>query len=535
MGRIIAIANQKGGVGKTTTSINLSSCIAAKGKKVLVVDIDPQGNTTSGYGIEKNDLDNTIYELMLGDCSIEDCIIKDVIENISILPSNVNLAAAEIELIGVDKKEYILKNEIDWVKDRYDYIIIDCPPSLSLLTVNAMTTADSVLVPIQCEYYALEGLSQLIHTVNLVKERLNPNLEMEGVVFTMYDSRTNLSAQVVENVKSHLNQKVYRTVIPRNIRLAEAPSYGQPINIYDPKSAGAESYLALAEEVIGKGLDALIPAGDKKITKEENTKGAETVVKITKVEPNRSQPRKNFDEDALQELADSIKQFGLLQPILVQDKGEYYEIIAGERRWRAAKLAGLKEVPVIIRNYSSQEIVEISLIENIQREDLNPIEEAQAYKRLLTEFNLKQDEVAERVSKSRTAVTNSMRLLKLCDGVQQMIIDDMLSTGHARALIPIEDPELQLQLAQRIFDEKLSVREVEKLVKSILKPAEEKPKKEEIPQSLMYIYQNIENKLKDKLSRKVAISPKGKNGSGKIEIEFYSNDDLEKLIEILSK
>ena len=291
----------------------------------------------------------------------------------------------------------------------------------------------------------------------------------------------------------------------------------------------------MAARGLGKGLDALIPAGDKKITKEENTKGAETIVKITKVEPNRSQPRKNFDEDALQELADSIKQFGLLQPILVQDKGEYYEIIAGERRWRAAKLAGLKEVPVIIRNYSSQEIVEISLIEKIQREDLNPIEEAQAYKRLLTEFNLKQDEVAERVSKSRTAVTNSMRLLKLCDGVQQMIIDDMLSTGHARALIPIEDPELQLQLAQRIFDEKLSVREVEKLVKSILKPAEEKPKKEEIPQSLMYIYQNIENKLKDKLSRKVAISPKGKNGSGKIEIEFYSNDDLEKLIEILSK
>ena len=288
----------------------------------------------------------------------------------------------------------------------------------------------------------------------------------------------------------------------------------------------------MAARGLGKGLDALIPAGDiaKKAEKEE-----ETVVKITRVEPNRDQPRKNFDEDALQELADSIKQFGLLQPILVQDKGDYFEIIAGERRWRAAKLAGLKEVPVIIRNYSSQEIVEISLIENIQREDLNPIEEAQAYKRLLTEFNLKQDEVAERVSKSRTAVTNSMRLLKLCDGVQQMIIDDMLSTGHARALIPIEDAELQLQLAQRIFDEKLSVREVEKLVKSILKPQEEKPKKEEIPQSLQYVYQDIENKLKDKLSRKVAISPKGKNGSGKIEIEFYSNDDLERLIEILSR
>lgn len=252
MGRIIAIANQKGGVGKTTTSINLSSCIAAKGKKVLVVDIDPQGNTTSGYGIEKNDLDNTIYELMLGDCSIEDCIIKDVIENISILPSNVNLAAAEIELIGVDKKEYILKNEIDWVKDRYDYIIIDCPPSLSLLTVNAMTTADSVLVPIQCEYYALEGLSQLIHTVNLVKERLNPNLEMEGVVFTMYDSRTNLSMQVVENVKANLQENICETVIPRNIRLAEAPSYGMPITMYDPKSSGADSYRKLADELINR-------------------------------------------------------------------------------------------------------------------------------------------------------------------------------------------------------------------------------------------------------------------------------------------
>lgn len=250
MGRVIAIANQKGGVGKTTTSINLSACLADKGKKVLVIDTDPQGNTTSGFGIDKNELDNTIYELILGECSIRDCIIRNVIENVSVLPSNVNLAAAEIELIGVEKKEYILKNEVDWVKDRYDFIIIDCPPSLSLLTVNAMTTADAVLVPIQCEYYALEGLSQLIHTINLVKERLNPDLDMDGVVFTMYDSRTNLSAQVVENVKSHLSQKVYGTLIPRNIRLAEAPSYGKPINMYDAKSAGSESYMSLADEVI---------------------------------------------------------------------------------------------------------------------------------------------------------------------------------------------------------------------------------------------------------------------------------------------
>lgn len=253
MNRIIAITNQKGGVGKTTTSINLSASLAEMGKKVLVIDADPQGNTTSGFGIDKNSLENTIYELMLGEVSISDCILKDVIPNVSVLPANVNLAAAEIEMIGIERKEFILKREVDWIKDSYEYIIMDCPPSLNMLTVNAMTTANSVLVPIQCEYYALEGLSQLIHTINLVKERLNPELEMEGVVFTMYDSRTNLSNQVVENVKDNLSQNIYKTIIPRNIRLAEAPSHGIPINMYDPKSSGAEAYRLLAEEVINRG------------------------------------------------------------------------------------------------------------------------------------------------------------------------------------------------------------------------------------------------------------------------------------------
>ncbi len=292
----------------------------------------------------------------------------------------------------------------------------------------------------------------------------------------------------------------------------------------------------MAARGLGKGLDALIPnaVGDtkaKKSEKKEEVKAgtAETLVKITKVEPNREQPRKNFDEDALLELSESIKQFGLLQPILVQERDDYYEIIAGERRWRAAKLAGLKEVPVIIKHLTEQEIVEIALIENIQRENLNPIEEAQAYKRLLTEFNLKQDEVAERVSKSRTAVTNSMRLLKLCDDVQQMVIDEMLTTGHARALLSIEDPKQQYTIAQQIFDEKLSVRDVEKLVKNLNKPAKAKKVTEK---NLDVFYQDIEEKLKQVLGTKVSITAK-ENGSGKLEVEFYNNDDLDKLVELL--
>lgn len=258
MGRVIAIANQKGGVGKTTTSINLSAALAERGKKVLVIDTDPQGNTTSGFGLDKNELDNSIYELMIGECSIDEAIKKDVVEDldgVDIIPSNVNLAAVEIELIDADQKEYILREAISKIKDNYDFIVIDCPPSLSMLTVNAMTTANTVLVPIQCEYYALEGLSQLVHTVNLVRDRLNPELEMEGVVFTMFDSRTNLSLQVVENVKEHIQENVYKTIIPRNIRLAEAPSYGLPINIYEPKSAGAEAYRLLADEVIERKFD----------------------------------------------------------------------------------------------------------------------------------------------------------------------------------------------------------------------------------------------------------------------------------------
>lgn len=250
MGRIIAIANQKGGVGKTTTAINLSASLTESGKKVLTIDMDPQGNTTSGLGIDKNQIENTVYEMILEELPTEKCIQPSIMEGLDVIASNINLSGAEVELISLENKEFLLKDKVEKLKSEYDYIIIDCPPSLNLLTINAMTTADTVLVPIQCEYYALEGLTQLMKTIDLIKERLNPKLEIEGVVFTMFDGRTNLSLQVVENVKENLDRNIYKTIIPRNVRLAEAPSYGMPINMYDKRSTGAEAYRLLAEEVI---------------------------------------------------------------------------------------------------------------------------------------------------------------------------------------------------------------------------------------------------------------------------------------------
>lgn len=253
MGRVISISNQKGGVGKTTTAINLSACLAETGKKVLVIDSDPQGNTSSGLGVDKSNIEKTLYNLIIGDCDINDVIIPvNEVENLDIIPTNINLSGAEIELINVENREFILNNIIKEIRDKYDFIIIDCPPALNMLTINALAASNSVIVPLQCEYYALEGLTQLMYTIDLVKQNINDNLNIEGVVFTMFDTRTNLSAQVVEEVKSHLDKDIYNSIIPRNVRLSEAPSYGLPINIYDTRSKGAEAYRLLAKEVISK-------------------------------------------------------------------------------------------------------------------------------------------------------------------------------------------------------------------------------------------------------------------------------------------
>ncbi len=264
MGKAIAITNQKGGVGKTTTTINLSACLAENGMRVLVLDIDPQGNSSSGLGIEKDEVENSIYQLLIGECNVQEAICHTAFERLDVIPSDVNLAGAEIELLDVPNKEYILRDQIAQIKDKYDYILIDCPPSLNTLTLNAMTTADTIIVPIQCEYYALEGLSQLIHTIGLVRDRLNDKLTIDGVVFTMFDGRTNLSLQVVENVRANLSQNIYRTVIPRNVRLAEAPSHGLPITAYDNRSNGAEAYRELALEVMKNDGKKVVPQDKKK-------------------------------------------------------------------------------------------------------------------------------------------------------------------------------------------------------------------------------------------------------------------------------
>jgi len=298
--------------------------------------------------------------------------------------------------------------------------------------------------------------------------------------------------------------------------------------------------MAVKKRGLGAGLDNLIPdigletteeTNNSKTTKKENV-SRETLIPVIKIEPNRAQPRTRFDEDALQELADSIKQYGIIEPIVVQKRDNHYEIIAGERRWRAARLAGLKEVPVVVKEYSEDEIFTIALIENIQREDLNPIEEAVAYQKLIQELNLKQDEVAEKVSKSRTAITNSMRLLKLDQRVQQMLIDEMISEGHGRALLPITDPEEQFTLAMRVFDEKLSVRETEKLIKKIQEEKKNPPKQEEEVKDVSFIYKSLEEKLKRTLGTKVEIKNKP-NNTGKIEIEYYSMDELERIVELM--
>ena len=549
--RVIAVTNQKGGVGKTTTAINLSACLAAEGKRVLAVDADQQGNTTSGLGLDKNDVPLTIYDVFLGEATITEVKQPTCMDGLEVIPANINLTGAEIELIGNDRREYILQEALAEVKDAYDFIIIDCPPSLNMITVNALVAANTVLVPIQCEYFALEGLEQLLHTVNLVKKRLNPELGIEGIVFTMYDARTNLSLQVVEE-SSVLWGRVFtaqlspemcalgnlRAMVCLSISMTRNPRAQRLTHCWQRKS-WKRSGIDMAEKkrglgAKGLGINALI---NTEVQDLKTAKSNETVTELDLdlIEPNRKQPRKYFDETALEELAASLKAYGMIQPIVVKKNGEYYEIIAGERRWRAAKIAGMEKVPVVLKAWEGSEAFEAALVENLQREDLNPIEEAESYQRLQEEFQLSQEKIAEKVGKSRSAITNSLRLLQLDARVRNFVTENKLTGGHARSLLPVSDGDAQFELAEHIIEEGLSVRAVEALVKAYLakedapEPAEKAEKADETA------YRAIEEDLKSLFATKVNLKPIGKRKKGKIEIEYYSEEDLERLLVLLKR
>ena len=528
MAKIICIANQKGGVGKTTTAVNLSACVAQLGKRVLLIDIDPQGNTTSGLGVNKNRLDYSVYDVLINDVDAADAVRDTMIDTLKLMPARVELAGAEVELVNILAREHRLKNAIAPIRDQYDYIFVDCPPSLGLLTLNALTMADALLVPIQCEYYALEGLSQLMNTVKLIRRSLNPQLEVEGVVLTMYDGRTNLSQQVVGEVKRFFKNKVYDTIIPRSVRLGEAPSFGLPISLYAPKSTGAAAYGTLAAELVekaeggkkmaikkglGRGLDALLESY-------EPGRGPATLqeVSVYDIDTNPDQPRKTFDEEKLQELAGSIKTHGIVQPLILYRQGNRYTIVAGERRYRAARLAGLKTVPAVITDKEEHELQEVSLIENLQREDLNPVEEAAAIRFLMVQHNLTQEEVSSRIGRSRPAVTNALRLLNLPESVQGMLKDGTLSAGHGKMLAGLEDSEKTERLAQKAVKEGWSVRQLEEAVRLDALPRKKVTKRMD-PE-----IRRTASAIRSRLRAKVAIE--GDQEKGKIIISYFSRDDL---------
>ena len=514
MAKTIAFVNQKGGVGKTTSCVNLGSCLQAVGARVLVCDFDPQGNATSGFGVDKGAVFPTVYDVLISGAPVESAIVHTKYSDV--LPANKALAGASVEMIPMERREYLLKDALAKVASQYDFILIDCPPSLELLTLNCLCAADTVLVPVQCEYYALEGLSDLLSTIRIVKGRLNPGIALEGLLLTMYDGRTNLSLQVAEEVKRHFPGKVFATVIPRNVRLSEAPSHGKPVNAYDGSSRGSVAYQRLTEELL-----------------EQAQTGGSVSLPIAQVEPGLNQPRKHFEEEALADLAESIRQHGMIQPLTVRRLASgYYQIIAGERRWRAARMAGLEEVPATIIEADDRKVMELGLIENLQREDLNPMEEAAGYRSLIQDYGLTQEEAAHRVSKSRPAVANAMRLLSLPQEVQWLIEQGNLSAGHGRALLSLPAPEEQIQFAGEIMEKGYSVRETEERIRQRLQAQDQPAQARPAPSPLRLYYKEAERQLTAGLGRRVTIT-QGKK-KGKIALEYYDQEDLEGLMQALS-
>ena len=547
---VFAVANQKGGVGKTTTSVNLAASLAAAGHPVLLVDADPQGNATMGSGVDKRAVLHSMYDVLMERRPLADTLVAaPPAAGYDVVPSNGELTAAEVGLVGESGGELRLREALEPARERYRYVIVDCPPALNMLTVNGLCAADAVLVPMQCEYYALEGLAALLDTVERVKERLNPRIRIAGLLRTMFDRRSRLANQVSAQLVRYFGDRVYMTVVPRNVRLAEAPSHGLPALAYDRACKGARAYVALASEIagqrragrlrrpparpaamaspprsraLGRGLDALLgpgpPGGGA------DRAGAEIPVELIARSP--FQPRRRLDPEALDELTRSVRAHGVLQPVVVRPAGaDRYELVAGERRWRAAQAAGLETVPAVVREVPDAVALGIAIIENIQREDLTPLEEARGVARLVEEFGMTHREVAEAVGRSRPAVSNLLRLLDLAPDVRDRLEAGELEMGHARALLALAGAA-QSGAARTVAERGLSVRQTEALVRRLLRAAEEggaegAPGDPDIGR--------LETRLGDAIGTEVSIRH-GKRGAGRLVIRYHSLDELDGIL-----